>query len=130
MADPWENFLRWLKSEWTFSGTDPVAGLSPQEWEAFQELERELSKTKRYPDSAAEHPTQDLPPEVVQAYAELGLQAGSSLTEVLKAYRASILKHHPDRHAQDPSAFHQATEKTRRLNAALATLKRYWATRA
>lgn len=118
-----------LRSEWNFRHRDPLENLDREAWEAYQELEREL---RHSPGANAEsrargrEPEPDLPPKVLEAYRELELPPGAPFEAVRKAYRYQILRHHPDRFADDPTRYAQATAKTQRLNQAFQTLERQW----
>lgn len=62
---------------------------------------------------------------ILRCYQVLGLQPGSTLRNVHRAYKQIVLKHHPDRTGSDSvslAIFVEATE-------AYATLKRAYATR-
>jgi len=56
--------------------------------------------------------------EVREAYAALELPLGSDREAIEAAYRALILRYHPDRHAQAPHLQQAATELTIRIRAA------------
>ncbi|MCL2008579.1 MAG: J domain-containing protein [Treponema sp.] len=84
---------------------------------AFEELDDFLHGTdgKNAPRQRAQKP---VPKDVLEAFAELGLEEGAGLEECREAYKALLKKHHPDRHAKHPGNLQKATIKTARLNAA------------
>jgi DnaJ-domain-containing protein 1 len=51
-----------------------------------------------------------------QDYANLEVPFGSDVEDIMKAYKILILRHHPDKHSQDPEKQRIATEKTKKIN--------------
>ena len=59
------------------------------------------------------------------AYAELGVPASASDAQIEQAYRRLISQNHPDRFARDtPARQRDANERTHRINAAYARIRR------
>lgn len=66
-----------------------------------------------------------IPAAVREAYATIGVPSTATNEEIAKAYKALLLKHHPDRFANDPAKLASATEKTKLINRAFQELKTY-----
>jgi DnaJ-class molecular chaperone len=81
------------------------------------EAERELEE---FLGSAATPETPATPPPhpLSQQYATLGVAVGADAATVEQAWRRLVLKHHPDRFADDPVAERAANERLRRINEA------------
>jgi DnaJ like chaperone protein len=88
----------------------------------FALLERSATENNRQA-SAARTASMDLP----TAYATLGIHAGATETEVRRAYRTQMSRHHPDKlmHTR-PSAeeLERATSRTDRIRKAFEAIKR------
>ncbi len=67
----------------------------------------------------------ELPAELQKDYRLLKTKPGAPLDEVAKLYRQLLRIHHPDRHATDPVAFAEATERTKNLTSAFRRIKEY-----
>lgn len=52
----------------------------------------------------------------------LGLALAATWAEIVKAYRAAMLRFHPDRASQNGLTQEEATQKTKEVNAAFAIL--------
>ncbi|MDR1400690.1 MAG: J domain-containing protein [Treponema sp.] len=60
----------------------------------------------------------NIPEDLRQDFAELGLPFGASADECKAAYKKLLKIHHPDRHAGHAENMRKATEKSTRINAA------------
>ncbi len=123
-----ERLWRLIKSESPRNHAPSHGGLSPEEWEAYQELERELNNEKKAQGKGEKAPDPSesrVPIEVADAYRVLEIPVGSSWNVVQKAYKLLVMHHHPDRHAQDPQKYKAATEKTQKINQAFQIIKNY-----
>lgn len=86
-----------------FGSTEPPNGTKP-----------EAGKPVRHPSSYE------------AACRTLGVAPDASLESIVRAYRAGIALHHPDRvPSGDPDAVHAATGRTQQLNAAFAVVRRF-----
>lgn len=66
------------------------------------------------------------PQRVIDAYAKLGLQPGTDLEEVKRAYRRLVFENHPDRFVNaSESSRAAAEERTRELNRAIETIEEF-----
>ena len=80
---------------------------------------------RRAPATAAKPETREWRAPDDPAYAELGVPASASDAEIEQAYRRLISQNHPDRYARDtPAKQRDANERTHRINAAYARIRR------
>ena len=95
-------------------------GKDPDLDAAYEELDDFLNGTD---SKKREPPSKPVPKEIIQAFAELGLEPDASLEECKEAYKKLLQKHHPDRHAKHQKNMEKATDKTARLNTAYKRLQ-------
>lgn len=113
-AEELEEFLR--------TGRD--APKKPETRRSYQaQREKEWSTEQETVHQSPPRPTLD--PSVVEAYAVLGLKPGAPWDEVNAAHRSLLKKHHPDRHAGNPTFVQQATAESQKINEAHQRLKKY-----
>jgi hypothetical protein len=60
---------------------------------------------------------------LTRAYAALGVRPGCSRGELKRAYRALVMRWHPDRHTADPVGQAEASRHLRMINAAMRVLE-------
>ena len=70
--------------------------------------------------------TRQIPEEIRQDLAEMGLSAEATAKECKEAYKRLLRIHHPDRHANHAGNLKKATEKTAKLNAAYTRLENWF----
>ena len=68
----------------------------------------------------------DIPIEVRNAFAELGLSTNASAEDCKEAYKKLLKKHHPDRHVKHEGNMKKATDKSARVNTAYECLKKWF----
>jgi len=128
------------------SGRKSTTSSDPYEQEAAEELEEFLRTGRdapRRPNTQGSRPapgaqrqsTQEPPrqapprpplnPAVAQAYAVLGVGPDAPWDEINAAHRALLKKHHPDRHAGNPTLIQQATAESQKINEAHQLLKKH-----
>ncbi|MCL2382402.1 MAG: J domain-containing protein [Treponema sp.] len=91
---------------------------------AYEELDAFLRGEKKDGKRTAQRRRQ-VPAEILEDFAELGLTPQASAGECKAAYKKLLKTHHPDRHAANPQALKKATEKTARVNAAYERLEKW-----
>lgn len=91
-----------------------VARLEDEFWEWIKQFEEE--RYANVPSRSA--------PSLVECYAQLSVSPSASDAEVRKAWRALMLKCHPDRFAHDPVAEAEAEREARIVNEAYQEIRR------
>ena len=94
-------------------------------WDELNDFMNEEEPTSRT-STARPHPeTPTLPKEVRDAFGVIGVSSSATNEQIGKAYKALLLKHHPDRFATDPERQAAATERTKQINHAFQVIKAY-----
>ena len=101
---------------------DSRYGQSDSDFEAACEELDDFLKGKTGPDK----PVRQIPTEIQEDLAELGLSPQAGVEECKAAYKKLLKIHHPDRHAGNPENMKKATEKTARVNAAYERLQNWF----
>lgn len=70
-------------------------------------------------------PPPRIPVELKKDYRIFNVRFGAPLSEVAKSYKTLLRKHHPDRHASNPSDFAKATEITKQLTSSFRRIRQY-----
>ena len=121
------NLLRSVFPDGERSTSNPGSFGDPDLDEAWEELNEFMesdgeAKTER---TTAPNSTRVLPQHVAEAYKTLGVGPNANKGEIGKAYKALVLRHHPDRFATDPTKLLRATERTKQINGAFQEIKSY-----
>ena len=135
MDQIFDRFGNLLRSFLDNDSTDDTSFSDPDLQDAWDELEDFLSSdgtgSSRSSTASAESGSTPRPespgiPEALKKdYTLLNAKPGTPLPEVAKSYRQLLRIHHPDRHAADPAAYANATEKTKQLTTAFRRIKIY-----
>lgn len=121
------NLLRSVFPDSERSAPNPGSYGDPDLEEAWEELNEfmESDGDATTQGKSAPTPTRVLPPLVAEAYRTIGVGPDASNGEIGKAYKALILRHHPDRFATDQAKLLRATERTKQINGAFQEIKNY-----
>ncbi|MEI8092871.1 MAG: J domain-containing protein [Spirochaetales bacterium] len=75
--------------------------------------------------NARPHPaTPGLDPELIAAYAVLGVKTDATWEEITAAHRTLLKKHHPDRHAGHEGNMRKATAQSQKIGEAFQKIKK------
>ncbi len=126
-------FRSWSTDKSSDSFTeDPDQRAAEEELDAFLRGEpprrpsSQGSKSYHHERPTHEAPKPALDPKILSAYQVLGLTGNESWGAIETAHKALLRQHHPDRHANNPRAYQEATLISQRLNEAFQTLKKHW----
>lgn len=132
MSDIFERLSRILRAEFN-RFRDDFLGNSSGEDSFFDEAMDELDDFLSGKDSSFDYEAiknrsgfSSLPEDVRAAFDVLGVSYDSSPDEVKRAYRAAMMRCHPDRFANDESALRRATEEAKRLNQAYSVIRDFF----
>ena len=128
--DRFGNLLKSFLRDDDFTETGNTSFSDPDLQDAWDELDDflksdENSGTGKTQSSNTRAKAPELPAELQKDYLLLKSKPGAPLEEVAKSYRQLLRIHHPDRHAADPGAFAEATERTKNLTSAFRRIKEY-----
>lgn len=111
---------------------DPDMDAAWEELDEFLKTGKNSARSSRYEDyqrrstgggtgTAGER----IPEEIKRDYANLEVPLSADLETVRKAYHRLIRQYHPDRFANNPEKFKNATEITQKINQSYQRIKRY-----
>lgn len=115
----------WLRSYDAEAASDRHAWRELEEFLNDKQFDR-LNSRPRSAGGRARSSSGNVPPDVRRALSDLELSPGAGIEEIRRAYRAQLLRYHPDRHASDAERYRTAEEVTRRLTLAYTRLKAYY----
>jgi deoxyribodipyrimidine photolyase len=99
-------------------------------WEELNDFLNQDFKTSRTSSSSTSYTSSDIPMELYPHFQTLEVSPGTSFTEVKKAYKEMVKKHHPDQFMQDPEKHQSATKKMKKINGAFRELAKYYKSKA
>jgi DnaJ-domain-containing protein 1 len=102
---------------------DPDLDAAYEELDEF--LQGEHSEKKEKSEERKQPVRENIPENIKEAFAELGLKPNATIEECKEAYKKLLKIHHPDRHAKHQGNMEKATDKTARVNAAFELLMKW-----
>jgi len=103
------------RSKWR---SDPDVDSAYEELDDFLKGKNSRDKPSGQEETVKQKKARQVPEEVRQDFAELGLTPDATAEECKETYKRLLKIHHPDRHINDDENMKKATEKAARVNAA------------
>ena len=103
------------RSKWR---TDPDLHAAYEELDDYLDGKGNSKKSSDSKEAYNQKKPKQVPEEIRQDFAELGLTPDATAEECKEAYKKLLNIHHPDRHAKHDENMKKATDKAARVNAA------------